>query len=89
MDREKQLALRARLNRLHGRRPEALIDAIGELVEDLDDVELLLALEQAQLTDDDPRNSGELGPFVGAPIRPRPHLSSGAVALPEPDASHR
>jgi hypothetical protein len=89
MDRELQAALRARLHRLHALRPEAVIDAIGELAEDLDDVELLLALEEADLLDDDPRNSGELGPFVGAPIRPRPHLSSGAIALPEPDEPDR
>ena len=98
MDREKQVALRARLRRLHALPPEALINAVRELAEDfpelaedlqMDDVELLLALEEAQVLDDDPTNSSELGPFVGAPIKPRPHLNSGAIALPEPDEPDR
>jgi hypothetical protein len=25
---------------------------------------------------------------VGAPVKPRPHLNSGAIALPEPDESN-
>jgi hypothetical protein len=89
MDRELQLAIRARLRRLHALRPEALINAVGELAEDLDDVGLLLALEEAELLDNDPSDSGELDPLVGAPLKPRPHLSSGAIALSEPDEPDR
>jgi hypothetical protein len=28
---------------------------------------------------------GEAGPLVRAPLKPRPHLRSGSIALPEPE----
>jgi hypothetical protein len=33
----------------------------------------------------DSPEDGEPHALVGAPLTPRPHLNSGAVALPEPD----
>jgi hypothetical protein len=33
----------------------------------------------------EPSGWDEPDAFVGAPLKPRPHLNSGAVALPEPD----
>ena len=29
--------------------------------------------------------AGDLDALVGAPLKPKPHLSSGAIALPEPE----
>jgi hypothetical protein len=89
MDRELQFALRARLRRLQALRPEALINGVGELADDLDDVGLMLALDEAELLDDDPSDSGGRDALVGAPLKPRPHLNSGAIALPEPDEPDR
>jgi hypothetical protein len=74
---------------MHALRPQALINAVRDLAEDLDDVGLMLALEEAELLDDDPSDSGEKDPLVGAPLKPRPHLNSGAIALPEPDEPDR
>jgi hypothetical protein len=34
---------------------------------------------------DDSRDSGPPDALTTAPLKPRPHLNSGAVALPEPD----
>jgi hypothetical protein len=36
----------------------------------------------------DPGEHGDPDAFVSEPIKPRPHLNSGAVALPEPDESN-
>jgi hypothetical protein len=37
------------------------------------------------LRDDSPEDDEDRDALVGAPIRPRPHLNSGAVALELPD----
>jgi hypothetical protein len=46
--------------------------------------ELLLRQE---ISIDDFPDSGSPDALTGAPLKPRPHLNSGAVALPEPDKS--
>jgi hypothetical protein len=35
---------------------------------------------------DDPMSADDPDAFVCAPLKPKPHLSSGAIALPEPEA---
>jgi hypothetical protein len=47
-----------------------------------------LLLRQEISIDDSP-DSGAPDALTGAPLKPRPHLNSGAVALPEPDKSDR
>ena len=47
--------------------------------------ELLLGQE---IPLDDSPNSGTQDSMAGAPRKPRPHVHSGAVALPEPDESN-
>jgi hypothetical protein len=59
---------------------KAYLEADVESIRNLQ--ELLLGKE---LPLDDAQDSGEPGPFVGAPIKPRPNMDSGAVALPEPE----
>jgi hypothetical protein len=46
--------------------------------------ELLLRRE---ISIDDSPDSGTLDALKGAPLKPRPHLNSGAIALPIPDKS--
>jgi hypothetical protein len=48
-----------------------------------------LLLRQEISIDDFPHSSDSGAPdaLKGAPLKPRPHLNSGAVALPEPDKS--
>ena len=55
---------------------EADIETIRKLQE--------LLLRQEISIDDFP-DSGAPDALKGAPLKPRPHLNSGAVALPEPD----
>jgi hypothetical protein len=55
------------------------------------DVETIRKLQE-RLVDDasqhsDPGAPSEPDAPIGAPIKPRPHLNSGAIALPEPDSS--
>ena len=61
---------------------EADIETIRKLQE------LLLRQE---ISIDDSADSGAPGTLTGAPIKPSPHLNSGAAALPEPATklSHR
>ncbi len=53
------------------------------------DVETIRKLQELLLGDtakpSEPEAPSEPDAIVGAPIRPRPHLNSGAVALPEPE----
>jgi hypothetical protein len=53
------------------------------------DVETIKKLQELLIGEPSERGEPEApdGPdaFVGAPIQPRPHLNSGAVALPKPD----
>jgi hypothetical protein len=58
-------------------------DAIAAMVEM---EELRNELEFLQ---NDASDSGERDAFVGAPVKPLPHLNSGAVALPESDKPDR
>jgi hypothetical protein len=44
--------------------------------------ELLLHQE---ISNDDSPNSGTQDSMIGVPSKPRPHMNSGAIALPEPD----
>jgi hypothetical protein len=34
----------------------------------------------------DPQSAGDPDALIPVPIKPKPHLRSGAIALPEPDA---
>lgn len=56
------------------------------------DVETIRKLQELLLRHeiciDDSPNWDEPESHIGAPIKPRPHLSPGAIALPEPDDSH-
>jgi len=80
MDRQKELALRARLRKLQMFPPDDLISALVQLEEELDDVELLLVLETFGVFPDD--DSSDFGLPVRQPVKPRPSLNSGAIALP-------
>jgi hypothetical protein len=60
----------------------AYFDGDRETIRNLQ--ELLLRQE---LSIDDSPDSGAPDALKGAPLKPRPHLNSGAVALPEPDAA--
>jgi hypothetical protein len=44
-------------------------------------------LRRQELSMDDSPDSSAPDALKGAPLKPRPHLNSGAVALPEPDES--
>jgi hypothetical protein len=43
------------------------------------------ALIELESMEDDSQDSDEPTEPVGAPLKPRPHLNSGAITLPEPD----
>jgi len=87
MDRERELALRVRLKKSSRLSPDQLKAALPEFAGELDGGELLIALEELRdLIGDE---SGEPDMFLGAPIKPRPHRNSGAIALPEPDEPSR
>jgi hypothetical protein len=58
----------------------AYLDADVESIRKLQ--EFLLGKE---LPREDAAGADEPGKFVGAPIKPRPNLNSGAIALPEPE----
>ena len=82
MDRERELALRARLRALDILLPEYVIDAMVELEEQLpmDDVESIMVLEELGVfPSNDPSDSGESGALVRQPIGPRPNRNSGAI----------
>jgi hypothetical protein len=57
------------------------------------DVETIRKLQELLLGDFSERRGPDTPPDlppdapIGAPIKPRPHLNSGAVALPEPDGT--
>jgi hypothetical protein len=55
------------------------------------DVETLRKLQELllgkELPPDDVPDSGEPCKFVGAPMKPRPNVNSGAIALPVPEPS--
>jgi hypothetical protein len=59
---------------------KAYFDADRETLRKLQE----LLLRQEILSDESP-DSGTQDSLTGAPRTPRPHLSSGAVAIPEPD----
>jgi len=79
MDRERELALRVRLKKLCALPPGQLKMALDELAGELDHGELLPALEELRrLIGEGSADSGEPDLFVGAPVKPRPHLNSWA-----------
>ncbi|MGD0938183.1 MAG: hypothetical protein ABR905_00640 [Terracidiphilus sp.] len=51
------------------------------------DVETIRKLQELLLGDISERGEPDSPPDppIGSPIKPRPHLNSGAIALPEPD----
>jgi len=49
------------------------------------DMERWARLSQKRLPGDPPPIFGETDPLVRAPLKPRPNLRSGAIALPEPE----
>jgi hypothetical protein len=51
------------------------------------DVETIRKLQELLLGDVSEHSEPDAPPDtpIGAPIKPRPHLNSGAIALPEPD----
>jgi hypothetical protein len=55
------------------------------------DVETIIKLQELLIGDasehNDPGEPNGPDAPIGAPIKPRPHLNSGAVALPEPDST--
>lgn len=57
---------------------KAYLDADTETLKKLQ--ELLL---QREISNDDSPDSGEQDSLAGAPLTPRPHLNSGAVAPPD------
>ena len=63
---------------------KAYFDADIETIRKLQ--ELLLRQE---ISIDDSPDSGAPDASNAAPLKPRPHLNSGAVALPEPDESEQ
>ena len=88
MDRERELALRARLLELHVQPPDHLISAMLELGDELpsDDTELLAVLDLLGFSPD--AGPGDLGgpePLVRSPIGPRPSLNAGRIDIPEPE----
>ena len=46
---------------------------------------ILAALIELEAQPDESSNTDEPTGLVHAPVKPRPHLNSGAIALPEPD----
>jgi hypothetical protein len=54
-------------------------DLMNAMVE-LDDLE-----NQLESLRDDSSNFEESGPFVCTPLKPPPHLNSGAIPLPDPE----
>ena len=92
MDREREPATRGllraqefRLHELMMNLPEGASVPSEDLITAL--VEVADLTNELEFLQNDSSDSGEPGAFVGAPIKPAPHLNSGAVALPEPDKS--
>jgi len=92
MDRERDLATRKRLRTEEFRLHELMMNLPdGASVPSEDLIAAIVEVEdlrnELEFLENDSSDSGEPGAFVGAPIKPAPHLNSGAVALPEPDKS--
>jgi hypothetical protein len=47
--------------------------------------DVVAALIELESMEDDSQDSDEPTEPVGAPLKPRPYLNSGAITLPEPD----
>ncbi len=54
------------------------------------DVEMIRKLQELLLGDISERSEPDAPPVapIGAPIKPLPHLNSGAIAVPKPDDSN-
>jgi hypothetical protein len=62
---------------------KAYLEADVETIKKLQELLLGNLIDSADST-----GHNELHAPVGAPVQPRPHLNSGAIALPEPDEDH-
>jgi hypothetical protein len=71
---------------LHGFPVEDFVRAYAKAYLEAD-VETIRKLQELLLGDISERSEPDAPPDapIGAPIKPRPHLNSGAIALPEPD----
>jgi hypothetical protein len=76
-----------RLHELMMNLPEGSSVASEDLITAMVKVEDLR--NELEFLQNDSSDSGEQNAFVGAPIKPFPHLHSGAIALPEPDKLER
>ena len=96
MDRERELATRELLRAQEFRLEELIASIPGESgafvpPDELTD-ELITAMVELEglrnelaFLQDDSSEPGEPDAFLDAPVKPPPHLSSGAIALPEPE----
>ena len=94
MDRERELATRERLRTQEFRLQELMMNLPeGASVPSEDLITAMVEIEdlrnELEFLQDDSSDSGEPDAFVGAPIKPFPHLNSGAIALPESDKLER
>ncbi len=96
MDRERKLATRELLRAQEFRLQELMESIPGELgafvpPDEVTDqlltamVELEDLRNELEFLQDDSSEPGEPDALVGAPVKPAPRLSSGAIALPEPE----
>jgi len=94
MDRERELATLERLRTQEFRLHELMMDTPeGAYVPSEDLITAMAEVEdlrnELEFLQNDSSDSGEPDAFVGAPVKPFPHLNSGAIALPEPDKLER
>jgi hypothetical protein len=78
------------LERFEGGRAERE-RAEHERAQHADAVSLLARAQRdapARAGGDSPPILGETDPIVRSPLKPKPHLRSGAIALPEPEPEH-
>jgi hypothetical protein len=90
VDREREVATRERLRAQESRLQELMMNLPdGASVPSEDLITAMVEAEdlrnELEFLQNDSTDSGEPDAVVGAPIKPLPHLNSGAIALPEPD----
>jgi hypothetical protein len=94
MDRERELATRERLCAQESRLQELMKNLPeGASVPSEDLITAMVEIEdlrnELEFLQNDASDSGEPDAFVGAPVKPVPHLNSGTIALPESDKLER